>query len=83
MLHYKGINNAGDYMGLHKILEVNSLDVMTVMTMITPTCADMLERCMWKGTQSRCDSLFQPINTTQGMCCSFNYYGLEKSNFPL
>lgn len=83
MLHFKGISKTGDYEELHQIFEENNLDVMKVMTQISPKCTDMLERCMWKGTQERCDSLFQPINTTQGICCSFNYLGLARSNFPM
>jgi amiloride-sensitive sodium channel len=41
----------------------------------------MLERCIWKGSVSKCDSLFQPINTTEGVCCSFNNYAFKKSNY--
>lgn len=36
---------------------------------------------MWKGSLQRCDSLFQPINSSEGYCCSFNNYAFPKSNY--
>lgn len=71
-----------EYKQLHDILEANDMDIVALLDQITPTCKDMLERCMWKSTQTRCDTLFERINTTEGVCCSFNYHGIEKSNFP-
>lgn len=84
VLHFQGVGNATqeEYDELHDILQVNRISVMNLTHTLVPPCTDLLERCMWKGTQLRCESLFQPINSTEGVCCSFNYYGLETNNFP-
>lgn len=51
------------------------------MERLAPKCSDMLERCGWKGSLQRCDSIFQNINTTQGICCSFNNYAFHQPNY--
>lgn len=71
-----------EYKELHDILTMNNRTVQQMIERLAPTCSDMLERCMWKGTQARCDTLFQTVKTSQGNCCSFNNFGLEKSNYP-
>lgn len=48
---------------------------------VTPKCSEILERCAWKGSLWRCDSLFQPINSSEGVCCSFNNYAFPTSNY--
>lgn len=84
-LHFQGVGNATqeEYDKLHDILQENRISVMNLTQTLVPSCKDLLERCMWKGIQMRCESLFQSINSTEGVCCSFNYYGLATSNFPL
>lgn len=67
---------------LDQLLRQNNMTINDLEDRITPRCTDMFERCMWKGTQTRCDTLFQSIQTSYGLCCSFNYYGKSKSNYP-
>lgn len=83
-LHFEGIGHARDdeYAQLHAILQQNNISVARLMRRIAPRCSDMLERCMWKGTQTRCDNLFQEVNSTEGVCCSFNNHALAATNFP-
>lgn len=69
------------YMKLHTVLESNNIKVSELVEELTPSCLEVLERCIWKGTQTRCDSLFQRINTAKGPCCSFNYYGLKTNRY--
>lgn len=85
VMHFHGAGNAtiDEYMELHSILQNNNMTVSQLTNRLSPTCADLLERCMWKGTQSRCDTLFQSINTTEGVCCSFNYYAVESSYYQM
>ncbi|XP_055691230.1 sodium channel protein Nach-like [Lutzomyia longipalpis] len=71
-----------DFEILDKTLEMNNLTVFGLLQDLSPSCPESLDRCMWKGTQTRCDTLFQPINSTLGICCSFNYYAIEKMNYP-
>lgn len=66
---------------LVQILRVNNVTILQLKEAISPTCINMFERCMWKGTQTRCDTLFQSVDTSYGDCCSFNYYGLEKNKY--
>ncbi|EAT37212.1 AAEL010779-PA [Aedes aegypti] len=83
MLHVNGLaeSDKREYDGLHNLLLLNNLEVPQLIGEFAPPCSDMFERCMWKGTQWRCDNLFQMVNTTEGLCCSFNYYGTRGSNF--
>lgn len=51
------------------------------MERLAPKCSDLLERCQWKGSLWRCDGLFQNINTSLGICCSFNNYAFHVQNY--
>lgn len=77
-----GLETETESVELDAILKLNNVTLSGLKDAISPTCANMFERCMWKGTQTRCDTLFQRVDTTYGDCCSFNYYGLEKNNYP-
>uniref|UniRef100_A0A182PB08 Sodium channel protein Nach n=1 Tax=Anopheles epiroticus TaxID=199890 RepID=A0A182PB08_9DIPT len=83
-LHVTGLGQPDPvrYRLLHDIMLMNNLEIPQLMGEFTPPCGTLLERCMWKGTQWRCDNLFQVVNSTEGLCCSFNYYGLLKDNYP-
>lgn len=83
VLHFEGIGVASndEYKKLQRILETNNLTVLQLMTKIAPRCDEMLQRCMWKGTQTRCEAIFQRVNTTEGVCCSFNNHAMAISNF--
>lgn len=84
-LHFQGIGNASrdEYDQLHNILRTNQMSVEELMSLLVPKCVDLIERCSWKSTLTRCEALFQQINTTEGVCCSFNYYGLATNNFQM
>ena len=70
-----------DYNKLHEILVNNSLEMRQIYWQLVPTCQDMIQRCFWKGTPWRCDELFQPVNTSEGLCCSFNFYARRFTNY--
>lgn len=84
VLHFQGIGNATkeEYDKLHSILQQNKMNVLNLTKILAPSCSDMLERCRWKGTDTRCDELFQTVETSEGFCCSFNYYGTVNNSFP-
>lgn len=77
-----GIERADDTEQLVRILKMNNVTLAELKEELMPTCTNMFERCMWKGTQTRCDTLFQRVDTSYGDCCAFNYYGLERTNYP-
>ncbi|XP_053692037.1 sodium channel protein Nach-like [Sabethes cyaneus] len=83
LLHVYGLadSNETEYIRLHSILRANNLDVAQLMGEIAQPCSSLLVRCMWKGTLWRCENLFQTVNSTEGMCCSFNYYGRRTSYY--
>lgn len=64
-----------------QIMELNNENVNYLLERLSPKCSDILERCMWKGSLQRCDGLFQPINSSEGNCCSFNDYAFPKPNY--
>lgn len=84
LLHFHGIGDANktEYNQLHSIFQTNNISVLNLINYLTPRCDEMLNACQWKGSIVRCDTLYQAINTIEGLCCSFNYYGQAKSNFP-
>ncbi|XP_059221727.1 pickpocket protein 11 [Stomoxys calcitrans] len=66
-----------------KVLALNNMTLNDLARTLTPNCMDMISRCFWKGTNTRCDGLFQRIKSMGlGDCCSFNFFGEEKHNFP-
>lgn len=81
-LHFQGVGNANksDYDDLDAVLRMNNMSVLQLTSALAPSCNEILEVCKWKGTITRCEELFQPVNTSEGICCSFNYYGLESNN---
>lgn len=83
VLHFQGVGDAPkeDYDLLHNILQANQMNVVNLTTTLKPKCSDLLEACSWKSTKARCESLFQSIHTIEGICCSFNYYGLKTNTF--
>lgn len=82
-LHFQGVGNASksDYDALGEVLRTNNMSVSQLTAMLAPKCDEILHVCKWKGTMTRCEGLFQPVNTSEGVCCSFNYYGLKSNNF--
>ncbi|XP_067620540.1 uncharacterized protein [Eurosta solidaginis] len=64
------------------ILMYNNMSLANLTRALTPDCMEMISKCTWKGSSSRCDSLFQPVQTMEGTCCSFNYYARPVNNFP-
>lgn len=51
------------------------------MSELAPNCKEMLQGCQWKGEEKRCESIFEEILSTEGYCCSFNYYALKNHTF--
>lgn len=84
ILHFHGVGNASanEYERLHQILQENHMNVLDLARALAPECNDMLQRCRWSGYDVRCDTLYQPVDTIEGACCSFNYYGRYTTNFP-
>lgn len=83
LLHVNGLTESktSEYEAMHKLMLLNNLEIPQLMGEFAPPCSSMFERCMWKGTQWRCDNLFQMVNSTEGLCCSFNYYGTRFNNY--
>ncbi|XP_061398250.1 sodium channel protein Nach [Musca vetustissima] len=66
-----------------QVLTLNNMTISDLSRTLTPNCMDMISRCIWKGTNTRCDGLFQRIKSMGlGECCTFNYFGETKHNFP-
>ncbi|XP_017472042.1 PREDICTED: pickpocket protein 11 [Rhagoletis zephyria] len=71
-----------DFRLFENILTTNNYTITQLSNELTPDCLEMMSKCVWKGTRSRCESLFQPVQAMEGVCCSFNYYGRPTNNFP-
>lgn len=83
ILHFQaiGVQNQSEYELLHSILQMNNLSMVNLTTAVRPTCTDMIQGCAWKGDTVRCDEIFQTINTVEGLCCSFNSYSINSTQF--
>lgn len=84
LLHFQGVGivNTSEYDLLHNILQANNISVGDLTMALKPKCNEMFKGCRWKGSDTRCDVLFQAVSTIEGICCSFNFYATAKSTFP-
>lgn len=84
ILHFQniGVVKRDEYDLLHSILQANKMGMANLTAILKPKCRDMIQGCRWKGSDMRCDTIFQPIHTIEGICCGFNYHGTATSNFP-
>ncbi|XP_055390547.1 sodium channel protein Nach-like [Condylostylus longicornis] len=67
---------------LTALMTFNNITVSEIKRSIAPDCNEMILFCKWKGEVRLCPSYFQKINTSEGICCSFNYYAEPENNFP-
>lgn len=63
------------------MLERNNYTAHALYQQITPTCAELIHRCLWKGEETKCEAIFEQIPTPMGYCCTFNYYALKNHKF--
>ncbi|KAJ8943851.1 hypothetical protein NQ314_009621 [Rhamnusium bicolor] len=70
-----------NYTRLHQILTDNNISVDTALQNLSPNCEDAFQRCKWKGEEKRCESIFEPIKSSEGFCCTFNYFALKNLTF--
>lgn len=63
------------------IIKANNLTIEQLMFDLTSSCRTMIQKCMWKGVQIRCDAIFQRVMTMSDGCCSFNFFGYKKTNY--
>ncbi|CAH1985752.1 unnamed protein product [Acanthoscelides obtectus] len=69
------------YNQLQDILDANNITVDKALGQLAPRCESILTRCLWKGEEKRCESIFEQIKTSEGYCCAFNYYALRNHTF--
>lgn len=65
---------------LHGLLEENEMEVDVLLEKLAPKCEKLIDKCKWKGEEKGCRTLFVPQTTSNGFCCSFNYYGTDKGD---
>lgn len=46
-----------------------------IMAEVAQPCSSLAKKCIWNGQQKECTTLFSPVKSTNGYCCTFNYYG--------
>lgn len=62
---------------LQNIFDEHNYTAHTVLRWLTKKCDDIIIKCLWKGLARKCSYLFQQIRTSDGFCCSFNYFALR------
>ncbi|KAJ1523170.1 hypothetical protein ONE63_001061 [Megalurothrips usitatus] len=74
--------NVTDFARLQDILDNNGLSIDQVMWAVSPSCDELLVRCVWKRREClRCSELFRKVRTAYGFCCSFNYIDRDIESF--
>ncbi|XP_034240292.1 sodium channel protein Nach-like, partial [Thrips palmi] len=74
--------NTTPFTRLQNILDKNSLSVDQVLRRVTPTCDELMVRCLWKRRQClHCSDIFRMVPTAYGYCCSFNYMDRDIHNY--
>lgn len=69
-----------DLSRLHAVLQQNEVEVDVLLEKLSPKCEKVINKCKWKGEERRCKTLFESQKTPNGFCCSFNFYGIERSS---
>ncbi|XP_048507724.1 sodium channel protein Nach-like isoform X2 [Athalia rosae] len=64
---------------LQDIFDFNQLSIPNVMRLVTRNCSEIIARCKWKGYIKPCASMFETSLSRDGLCCSFNYFGIVDS----
>lgn len=70
-----------NYKKIQNLLEESGFEIPKLLDDLSPTCDEMIQKCMWKGEGIRCQDVFERITTTMGYCCAFNYFAIGKHNF--
>uniref|UniRef100_A0A336M002 CSON008921 protein n=1 Tax=Culicoides sonorensis TaxID=179676 RepID=A0A336M002_CULSO len=55
----------------------NGLNPGELMRGVSKTCDDLLFDCELRGDPIECNKIFRRTRSSEGFCCSFNYYGLR------
>ncbi|CAG9854877.1 unnamed protein product [Phyllotreta striolata] len=74
------IEQLPDLLELQDLLDKKNISVDSIVSTMYSGC-NMLKVCKWKGEQKKCKSIFEVTRTTNGLCCSFNYYATRNSLF--
>ncbi|KAM3968439.1 sodium channel protein Nach [Aphomia sociella] len=71
-----------DLLKLQTILDLNNVSMTMLFQELSPAklCSRLVQKCMWKNTIYRCDELFQNVFTSMGLCCAFNYFGVNEND---
>ncbi|XP_033606268.1 sodium channel protein Nach isoform X3 [Cryptotermes secundus] len=53
-------------------------NITDLMLELAPPCEEILVKCIWQDAESNCSDLFQVSKSVLGVCCSFNYHGIDE-----
>ncbi|XP_044750328.1 sodium channel protein Nach-like [Coccinella septempunctata] len=75
------VTNKDRYLQLLQLLDHNRVNLNRLLRSLSPSCSSIVKRCRWKGEDKDCDTIFEKIITSEGHCCSFNYYAPRNHKF--
>lgn len=70
-----------NFMTVQNLLEERGMAIPNVLESITPNCEEMIEKCLWKNEEVKCENIFEQISCSLGYCCAFNYFAIRKHTF--
>lgn len=81
LLHLIDFADSSETHQLHAVLELNKVSAHELYLNLSVPCKDLLVECRLHAVSIPCENLFKTIRTTEGYCCSFNYFGVSSKFF--
>lgn len=67
-----GAYNVDELEVLQNIIDANRYSIGNIMKLIQSSCEQMFVHCQYEGQRVNCSTLFTPLTSQYGMCCTFN-----------
>lgn len=75
LLHLIDFTDTPEIYQLDAVLKMNNISADELYLNLSINCWDLLVECRLNNIKHECFNLFKTIRTTEGYCCSFNYFG--------
>ena len=75
--YFNGSTGSERFVKVYEAIEGMGYTSEKMMLELMQPCEVMLQRCYWLGKQKPCKTLFRPVKSSEGYCCSFNYRGID------
>lgn len=81
LLHLLDFTETPEIRILDNVLKMNNISADELYLNLSINCRDMLVECRINNIEHKCFNLFKTIRTTEGYCCSFNYFATSSQYY--